>query len=551
MAYVSERPPLRESYRLTTPGGRQYRWAEDERTPANVPSDASWSDTMPGGFETQEKTFARDPSVDYADIERLSLVEHFDAVGNTIWEGRLERAPQTSGDRIAISPSAVGWQAGLEDDKSAAFIGRDIDMTAWGPLPTDYRALLLGVPYTNIQDGQVTQVPDSAGAALQLSMQFSGTDRPLAGAMYDAGNARVGKVYAEWESSANWTPPTSRFLSLELLDSATVAGDVTSDSKRLPGRRRLTATTDDPNRLVRALWFCNAAAAAGQGINAHLLPRTLPVYGNHGLTLRGTEPDAGFYDADLIGYALSRWCPALTYTSESLTPDTSFIIPHFAFRDPTTVGEMVRQATRFSLRDWAVWEKKTFWLHDRGARGRRWIVRASEARARGDRPAGRPAVEQHDGRLPRRGRLVPAPPGLPVPARTSRAATLRIRIRRTRRRSSASSAVTCSRWGPRHRTGRSRSARSSWQEAKQLDSSGRARVVGHVQDASGVWHPYSHMRAGDEASFVDARDTSYRRLVRTQKTRSDLSCSFDLDAPPEGLQALLERLGVSLVRLGF
>jgi hypothetical protein len=50
---------------------------------------------------------------------------------------------------------------------------------------------------------------------------------------------------------------------------------------------------------------------------------------------------------------------------------------------------------------------------------------------------------------------------------------------------------------------------------------------------------------------VDANDSSYRRIVKTDKSRSDRSCSIDLDAPPEGLQSLLERLGVVLVPLGL
>jgi hypothetical protein len=50
---------------------------------------------------------------------------------------------------------------------------------------------------------------------------------------------------------------------------------------------------------------------------------------------------------------------------------------------------------------------------------------------------------------------------------------------------------------------------------------------------------------------VDAADTSERRVVRTEKDHSSRTCSVDLDAPPQGLEALLERLGVVLVPLGI
>jgi hypothetical protein len=64
-------------------------------------------------------------------------------------------------------------------------------------------------------------------------------------------------------------------------------------------------------------------------------------------------------------------------------------------------------------------------------------------------------------------------------------------------------------------------------------------------------HPYWAPRAGDEIAFVDASDKSYRRIIRTEKDHDSRTVSFDLDAPPEGLAQLLERLGVVLVPLGI
>ena len=124
MAHVRDRPSLRESIEITTPSGNRYRWGDDEDSPANVPSGERFSDTMPGGFAEHEAVLPRKASVDYADLERLSTITRYDAAGGVIWQGRLERAPKVSGDQMAISPSAVGWQAHLEDDKSASMIYR-------------------------------------------------------------------------------------------------------------------------------------------------------------------------------------------------------------------------------------------------------------------------------------------------------------------------------------------------------------------------------------------------------------------------------------------
>jgi hypothetical protein len=89
------------------------------------------------------------------------------------------------------------------------------------------------------------------------------------------------------------------------------------------------------------------------------------------------------------------------------------------------------------------------------------------------------------------------------------------------------------------------------EEQKLLDRSGRARIVGHITDDHGILHPYWRMRGGDLISFIDANDTSYRRIVKADHDGTSRTASLDLDAPPEGLDALLERLGVVLAPLGL
>ena len=88
------------------------------------------------------------------------------------------------------------------------------------------------------------------------------------------------------------------------------------------------------------------------------------------------------------------------------------------------------------------------------------------------------------------------------------------------------------------------------EQTKLLDSSGRARFVGSVEDDHGVLFPFTSVKAGDQISFLDAADSSYRRIVRANHDYSTMTCNIDLDAPPEALQALLERFDVKLVQLG-
>jgi hypothetical protein len=116
---VRELPPLRLHHTIVTPSGRHFRWGEDDPNPANVPSNVRFSDTMPGGFETGDATLPRRSGQDSSDFERLSTWTIRGAGGEVAWEGRIERAPSSSGDERSVSPSGVGWQAHLDDNKSA------------------------------------------------------------------------------------------------------------------------------------------------------------------------------------------------------------------------------------------------------------------------------------------------------------------------------------------------------------------------------------------------------------------------------------------------
>ena len=71
---------------------------------------------------------------------------------------------------------------------------------------------------------------------------------------------------------------------------------------------------------------------------------------------------------------------------------------------------------------------------------------------------------------------------------------------------------------------------------KLLDQSGTATLPGWVEDDSGRLCPASQVRAGDYIAFMDAADTSYRRIVRTNYDDASVTNAIDLAAPPEGLR---------------
>lgn len=549
---VRERPPLRLHVGLETPSGRHYRWAGDEPKPENVFSGLRHSSTMPGGYETCDGELPRKPGTDYGDMERLSTLHLYGAGGEKAGEYRLERAPKVSGDRLAISPSAVGLQAYLEDDKSVRAIYRDIDLSRWGSISAARRiALLAGTPWT-IFDPSVAPDATSGFPAVTETIDGAFPAHALVEALYDAASVEIGDIYYDFArantaidpANANWQWSVGASDD-DVLTNITTTGDLSTAGS---GTGTLTA---DPDRRFAYIQFLYGAAGGTDGVQYEMHWRNLAVYGRHDLTLRGTEPDAGFWASDIVAHAVSG-CPLLSFTegpNGTIRP-SSFIIPQLAFLESTTRGEIVRQATRFGLQDWAVWDDGTFWFHDRGAVGRRWRARISPAQLAETGPQIDRLWESIivsytdvDGST----RTV-GPPGSGADTETAELkdsdpdnpANQRGIVRRDLLQMGTATVASATEVGRRF-----------LEEQKLLDSSGQATLAGHVEDDRGVLHPYWKVKAGDYISFVDASDTSYRRIVKADHSYDSRSAAIDLDSPPEGLQAVLERLNVVLVPLGL
>lgn len=553
LIHVREKPKLRQHIDVVTPSGRHYRWGEDEPLPENVFADLRHSSTMPGGYETCEVTLPRKPGVDYSDLERLSTLTIYGVGGEVDGEYRLERAPRVSGDQMAITPSAVGWQAHLEDNKSARMIYRDIDLSRWGAMPAQRKINLIGTGF-GTGDAESTQDPASGAPSLRcaVSQPWQSTDRPISEAWYDAGSGlRIGSVYYAWKRGPNLDNTDTNWTWAVLATDDDVPSS-TDNSGNLraagPGVGTL-ATTNGNKRFAQAQLYYAAVTVAANPNREHDLYWTLAVYGTHGLALQGTEPDAGFHASDIVRHAVQTWAPLLNIKPDSIQ-QSSFVIPHLVFLEPTTASEIIRQASRFNLPDWAVWDKREFVWHEQGTRGKRWRARIGPSQLEETGPqldrlweSVIVSYQDVDGST----RTV-GPPGsgadsedtvLKDPDPENPANKLGI----TRRDLLAMGTSTAA--------GATEVGRRFLEQTKLLDSSGRAQLVGWVEDDRGAKYPYSRVRAGDGISFVDASDTSYRRIVRADHTRQSRSCSIDLDAPPDGLQALLERLGVVLVPLGF
>lgn len=555
MAHVRELPSLRLTIDLETPSGRHYMWSDQDPNPENVPSGLRFSDVVPGGFEQCDVTLPRKSNVAYSDLERLSTLHIYGAGGEKAGEYRLEWAPRVSGSQFSVAPGCVGWQAHLEDDRSAQeiYVGREF--SRWSEVSIGRRTALHTISRRIEAAASVSQDVTTGQPALRTSVQgvWTAGGDPICEAMFDSPVA-IGSLYFAWKRSAtinnadaNWAWGTV----LSTNDDAGGSPDGTGNLRAAgPGTGTLTATTND-RRFAFVQFFYTTGAGGDTTFDIDWT--VLAVYGDHGLTKRGTASatDAqGLYGSDVVAHAVGKFAPLLNLTVGGTVLPSAFVIPHLEFLEPTTAGEIVRQATRFGLEDWAVWDNKTFYWAPRGTFGRKWRARISpsqleETGQSAERLYESVVVQYQD--VGGSTRTV-GPPGSGSYVED---ASLKDDDSENPANKLGITKRSLLQMGVSTSAGAIEVGRRFLEEQKLLDTSGRAQLVGHVTDDRGVVHPYWKVRAGDTISFVDSNSPGERRIVRTDKDHSTRTCSVDLDAPPEGLQALLERLGVALVGLGL
>lgn len=549
--HVREKPPLRQTIVATTPSGKHYRWAEDEPRAENVFGDLRYSDSMPGGYERMSCSLPRKEGMASADLDRLTTINIYGAGGERDGEYRLEEAPRGSGDRVVISPEAVGWVAALDDDKSAReiYVGRDL--SRWGE-PSTQRKLNLIAAGVDAASGSFSVTPDPSSGFPSLIFQIDRLSTPPAEfveAWWHGPGVEITTVYAEFDAmqglsaSAQW-------------DNQIVASDddvgttttllLDADGVDVAGAYYAGIPADRPY-LVARFGFTGTFTGDGPWIGAF---KRLAVYGRHGLPAVGLVPQdpGGVLASDVVRHAVQKWAPLLNVGPDSIRP-SSYGIGHLAFLDMTTASEIVRQASRFELPYWAVWDEREFvWDPNRTPR-KRWRARVGPAQLRQTGQSVQRlwesiVVEYRD--MDGSTRTV-GPPGsgadtedslLKDPDPDNPANRLGM-VKRDK-------LVT----GTATPGGAIQVGRIFLEESKLLDTSGSATLVGYVEDDRGVLYPYTRVRSGDVIAFTDAADTSERRIVHSEKVRAERACHIDLDAPPKGLEQLLERLDAELVPLG-
>ena len=549
IALAREYPPDELYWYVEPPEGRRSRWAADESSIENVISDVRLVDEMPGGDKEGSGGLARDPRSDWPDLAPYSNIRVINGAGEEVATYRLDKTPETDGDHMAITTEAVGWSKALEDDN--ALIGPgfiDADLGKWTDPSIQRRRDLAASNYV-LSASATAGFQDQGETAAGLLFDFGGVQReagknPGAELAYYGGGADIGALLYDFlgDGTTTWAEPPA-LTNDDIWGSADAPKNLNGASAT---RQEVAATV--AGRKYAMLQVFYTGGFVGQMTNKHLF-YNLKVIGNHPLTLQGSWPEVGYTAAQMLEWAVPRFT-ALEARPEDLE-DLGYVIQQAWFGDPGPMSQVVQELTKYELLDWFVFGEKRFKLKRPGTYGRKWQAYAGPSSLQeqgldGSRLWREIVVSYQD--VDGSTRTV-GPPGSGASAESPA-----LEITDPDHPAVRAGLVRRDRLDLR---GISTPARAIevgeiWlREANQLNRSGSASFSGYLMDDRGVMRPVSEIRGGDEVRFPDAGDTSYRRIVRRAYEDVTKTCTVDLDAPPEGLQALLERLQADIQALAL
>ena len=552
-----EKPPLRETIIARTPAGKTFRWGEDAWDAADRPDDTSYGSSVPGGYSTFSATLPRIYQSEYPDLPPLTELTVIDGAGATVGEYYLERASRRSGDSVSVSPEAVGFQNMLSDEKNVNWLGVDADLSSWSGATAQRKvwqnAFNVRVVDGAIQDGAYDGLP-----GLEIELASPWASAPSGEARYEPpAGTLISKIYYDYgsRSSVAANPAATYTLLLSLMTEPDTFGGVLSSADLYTvaggsGSGIFSPGGDRAYGYVR--WAPPAGANATDGATYTVRFTRITPVGDHGLTL-GTSLGGGpgLLASDVIKYLVREYAPQLQVLDLNVGT-TDLWIPH-SRGDQTTVPDLITDHNKYHQWDWAVWERKRFYYQAPGEASihKAWRARVGPSNLE---DAGRDVRRVRNGVYVRftdtQGiQRIVGPPG--SQANHTTADLLDLDPANEANQAGRSMYDLVDMRGVSEPEPAVKVGQAYLTLMKQADRSGSATLSGYVQEESGSWYPHTSVRAGDTVRFVDASDSSPRRISEVTHTRGDRTSAVTLDAPREGIEAILDRLNLSLVATGL
>lgn len=499
---------------------------------------------MPGGHRQLSCDLLRGDA-DGFDLRRFDRVRAYGPGNVTRWDGRQAEFPSQT-DEIKVSPLAEGYAAALEDDQTFRAIYVDLDLGHWQEAPLAERLRLVNA---NIVYGSDYSTSRRLGLVMTGVTGKSIPNNSQVGVFYVCPTGlKIAKLgYQVGQANTTSVDQSAPFL-------ATDGPDFTTSDGYNP-------TMDDTIRLLtlntaRKIFQIQSRASAGHtpggAVPYAKWVRSAAVFGNHGLTTYArANAHPGLLGSDIVPNILSRAAPQLKYTTGAdgtIQPSPDVVIPHLVFLDPVSAGKAIEKLNAYYLRNWAVWDDLLFYWHEPESRGRKWIARIGQG-----------------ARLKMQGETSEEVwTGVIVRYQTGSGDTLTIGPTAATVVDATSSYLEVTdptndalahgvrRWAMldlpvvTDQAGAIQIGNLWLAEANAKRSRGEIVLVDKVRDDHGVTADVAEVRAGDRVEVADSDDTT-RTIISVEYDDDSQTVSCALDSTPHTLDALYERLGVSLV----
>lgn len=543
----------RLSVKVTAPDGTGYRWGPDELEAGNVAESITLSTSDPGGFKAAGLALPRRADGTYPDLSVFNDVAIVGPGGEVAWEGRIEEAPASHGDDFTIIPDLVGWGAHLRDDPSFREIYVDRDLSRWGNGMSAARRLSLGATFHVRADPTVRFDYANGVPCVELSWDqiAANVASPfeISEAWYDSNGIGLGSIYYDINQSAAFAAPFLSNLSLTTDDVGGTPVGTVSLLGALNPTGTLTATGAAKSAAMQ-LGYTGTLVA--NGIWYQQL-RRVAVFGDHGLTKRGTAPAQGVYGSDVVADIVGRAAPKLNFTTGAAgsIEASSFAIPHLVFLEPVTAEDAILAVNAFHQRTWGVEDDRTFFWRPTSSVRRRWRARLSDGAKLN--LAGPAAENQINGVIvrfenPAGEQEMAGPVGSGCKTESS--------LLQDSSSTNAATSAGLRRWaildigfvttggaaGGAVQIG----AAYLIETLRNLNVRGDVTLTGPVRDEAGIVMPPWAVRAGDAVTIEDG-DGVERRIVETSYQHATRTTTCSLDASSHRLDSIMERMGLALV----
>lgn len=366
------RPSLDLSVEVKDASGTVTRWGSEDHHAETIPRGITFGTQRMQGFGGGGVTLSRRVDQDYVDIHLLDDVTFVGGDGSVAYEGRVGAIPRSASPEHSLSLQLTGHMA-VASDRTFTQIYVDRDLGHLTNPSAAWIAVNMGNDYGQEQ-GTVQPDVTTGFPCLRLSVRGGWVSpyKPMCTSMYDAGSCFIDSVYVDWQPGPYGVdfnaPWQHRLYSSNSDDQTGIAMSENNTPLQTAGYHDAQTT-----RFIFFEMRYDTTPGGADGATYSVDLRNIALYGNHGLTLHGSDP-GGVYASDVIANIVARYCPTL----KTAITDTSWVIPHLTFLDQTKPYDAFLAVNAYHLWELAVWENKTLHYGPSDLTDYDWEIRLDE-----------------------------------------------------------------------------------------------------------------------------------------------------------------------------